>query len=220
MLGRWQVKGESIGETPAKLITISEVGSNFEREPLIRPFGFKGGYMREIWQSIAMIRSESGIQKTGTCSQSILWSDAAVFASHSESGGNALMYAMTEYGLGLLKGRSFTDPVSLLDEIWPGVLEYGKKICSRADLTVSPLLVEWNKNMAARLSPFPGIGIGLLETNGHQNYRNWEMMRSYHPCRDAPWAQTKNGVFELDDDYYAESGCIFKPSPHYEEMFQ
>ena len=22
--------------------------------------------------------------------------------------------------------------------------------------------------------PFPGLGIGLLETNGHQNYKNWE----------------------------------------------
>ncbi len=116
------------------LIKITEVSSNFEREPLIRPFGFKGGYMREIWQSVAMVKSESGIHKIGTCSQSILWSDAQVFASHSESGGNALMYAMTEYGLNLLKGRSFTDPVSLLDEIWPEVLEYGKKICSKTDL--------------------------------------------------------------------------------------
>lgn len=442
MLGHWQVKNESIEKAPARLITISETGSNFEREPLIRPFGFKGGYMREIWQSIAMIKSESGIKKTGTCSQSILWSDAEVFASHSESGGNALMYAMTEYGLGLLKGRSFTDPVSLLDEIWPQVLEYGKRICLKpdlrqtfalnslvavdlalwllyaaennistfddlipeafkpalsnhhariasiplmaytvpideikaaadqgyffmkikigqpgtqtemvakdmariteihkaigelrtsysengrlpyyfdangryqskdslmrlldhtkkigafdqiaiieepfdekmeidirdipvriaadesahtdkdalkriqmgykaialkaiaktlsmtmkiarvahdntipcfcADLTVNPLLVEWNKNVAARLSPFPGIGIGLLETNGHQNYRNWEMMRSYHPSRNASWAQTKNGVFELDEDYYTTSGGIFMPSRHFEEMF-
>ena len=90
--------------------------------------------MREIWQSIAMVKSESGIHKIGTCSQSILWSDAQVFSAHSESGGNALMYAMTEYGLSLLKGRSFTDPVSLLDEIWPLVYEYGKKICSKEDL--------------------------------------------------------------------------------------
>jgi L-alanine-DL-glutamate epimerase-like enolase superfamily enzyme len=389
-----------------------------------------------------MIKSESGIHKIGICSQSILWSDAQVFSAHSESGGNALMYAMTEYGLGLLKGRSFTDPVLLLDEIWPLVYEYGKKICSKADLrqtfalnslvavdnaiwllyaeennisnfddlipeaykpalshhhksvasiplmaysipigdikaavdqgyffmkikigqpgtqaemlekdmarlteihksigngrtshskdgklpyyfdangryenkdtlmrlldhakkigafdqiaiieepfdehleidirdipvriaadesahtekdamkriqmgykaialkaiaktlsmtmkiaqvafennvpcfcadlTVNPILIEWNKNVAARLSPFPGIGIGLLETNGHQNYKNWEIMRGYKPYKDAGWAQTKNGVFELDDDYYAKSGGIFMPSAHYEEMF-
>ncbi len=131
MLGGLNIKEGLTDRKPGKVIKITDVSSNFEREPLIRPFGFKGGYMREIWQSIAMVRSESGIQKIGTCSQSILWSDAQVFASHSESGGNALMYAMTEYGLGLLKGRTFTDPVSLLDEIWPEVYEYGKKICSK-----------------------------------------------------------------------------------------
>jgi L-alanine-DL-glutamate epimerase-like enolase superfamily enzyme len=423
-------------------ITITDVDSNFEREPLIRPFGFKGGYMREIWQSAVRLKSASGISKTGICTQSVLWSDAQVFATHSESGGNALMYAMTEYGLSLLKGRTFTDPVNLLDEIWPMVYDYGKKICAKddlrqtfalnalvgvdnavwllyaaennitdfdslvpdiykpalsqhhnriasiplmaysipvdeikaavdqgsffmkikigqpgsqaemlakdmarlteihkaignaktpytvsgrlpyyfdangryesketllklldhakkigafdriaiieepfdehldidisdipvriaadesahtekdalkrvemgykafalkaiaktlsmtlkiarvahdhnipcfsADLTVNPILVDWNKNIAARLSPFPGIGIGLLETNGHQNYRNWETMKGYHPCKDASWTKTKNGVFELNDDFYAKSGGIFMPSAHYEEMF-
>jgi L-alanine-DL-glutamate epimerase-like enolase superfamily enzyme len=91
--------------------------------------------------------------------------------------------------------------------------------CFCADLTVNPILVEWNKNIAARLSPFPGIGLGLLETNGHQNYKNWETMRSYKPCKDEPWAQTNNGLFELNDDFYARSGGIFLPSQHYEEMF-
>ena len=434
--------GYPLERNSVKTITITDVDSNFEREPLIRPFGFKGGYMREIWQSAAMLKSGSGIRKIGICTQSVLWSDARVFASHSESGGNALMYAMTEYGLRLLKGRTFTEPVALLDEIWPEVYEYGKRICAKddlcqtfalnslvgvdnavwlmyaaenditnfddmvpaaykavlsqhhnsvasiplmaysipvdeiktavdkgyfflkikigqpgtqaemlekdrvrlteihkaigdaktphtksgklpyyfdangryqkketllrlldhakkigafnqiaiieepfdehleidisdipvriaadesahtdkdalkriqmgykaialksiaktlsmtmkiarlahdhqvpcfcADLTVNPILVEWNKNVAARLTTFPGIGLGLLETNGHQNYKNWEIMRGDHPCKDASWVQTKNGVFELNDDFYAKSGGIFMPSPHYEEMF-
>jgi L-alanine-DL-glutamate epimerase-like enolase superfamily enzyme len=442
ILGHLPLTEDGMKKIPDKLIRITDVDSNFEREPLIRPFGFKGGYMREIWQTAALVKSESGIHKIGTCSQSILWSDAQVFSSHSESGGNTLMYAMTGYGLSLLKGRSFTDPVSLLDEIWPLVLEYGKKICAKddlrqtfalnslvavdnaiwllyaeennisnfddlipgafkpalshhheriasiplmaytipvgeikaavdqgyffmkikigqpgtqaemlekdmariteihnaigdartsysrsgrlpyyfdangryeskdtllrlldhakkigafdqiaiieepfpeeleidirdipvriaadesahtekdalkriqmgykaialkaiaktlsmtmkiaqvafdndvpcfcADLTVNPILVEWNKNIAARLTPFPGIGIGLLETNGHQNYKNWEIMRGYHPCNDSSWSHTQNGVFELNDDYYSKSGGIFMPSPHYEEMF-
>ncbi len=442
MLGKLSMQEQSRKNFHGKLIRITDVDSNFEREPLIRPFGFKGGYMKEIWQTAVMIKSDSGIHKIGTCSQSILWSDAQVFSSHSESGGNALMYAMTEYGLRLLKGREFTDPVTLLEEIWPLVYDYGKKICAKndlrqtfalnslvavdnaiwllyaaennitsfddmvpepykpplshhhdriasiplmaynipvseiksavdqgyffmkikigqpgsqeemlekdkarisevhkaigdarttysvngklpyyfdangryesketlmklldhakkigafdqiaiieepfaenleiditdipvriaadesahtekdalkriqmgykavalkaiaktlsmtmkiarvaydhkvpcfcADLTVNPILVEWNKNVAARLSPFPGIGIGLLETNGHQNYKNWEIMRGYDPCKDSPWAYTKKGVFELDDDYYAKSGGIFLPSQHYEEMF-
>lgn len=39
-----------------KSITITDAGSDFEREPLIRPFGFKGGYMREIWQTVARLK--------------------------------------------------------------------------------------------------------------------------------------------------------------------
>ena len=35
---------------PPRTIRIRKADSNFEREPLIRPFGFKGGYMFEIWQ--------------------------------------------------------------------------------------------------------------------------------------------------------------------------
>jgi L-alanine-DL-glutamate epimerase-like enolase superfamily enzyme len=90
--------------------------------------------------------------------------------------------------------------------------------CFCADLTVNPILVDWNKNIAARLSPFPGIDIGLLETNGHQNYRNWEKLRGYHPCKDSQWTQIRNGVFELDDDFYLKSGGIFMPSEHYEGL--
>ncbi len=50
-----------------------------------------------------------------------------------------------------------------------------------ADLTVNPILIDWNKNLAARLKPFPGLEMGLLETNGDLNYRNWEKMLIYHP---------------------------------------
>jgi L-alanine-DL-glutamate epimerase-like enolase superfamily enzyme len=428
--------------TAPKRIKISGVSGNFEREPLVRPFGFKGGYMTEIWQSAALLESASGLRKVGLCTQNVLWSDAQVFAAHSESGGNGLMYALTEHALQQLKGQNFTTPVDLLDAILDDVYEYGKKItgtpalrktfalnalvgvdnaawllyaaengittfddmvpaaykpalatrhdkvasiplmayaipveeiktavdqgyffmkikigqpgtqaemlekdkarltavhkaigdartphtangklpyyfdangryeskdtllrlidhskaigafdqiaiieepfpeeletdirdipvriaadesahtdkdalkriqmgyraialkaiaktlsmtmkiaqvahenkvpCFCADLTVNPILVEWNKNVAARLAPFPGIGLGLLETNGHQNYRNWETMRSYHPFPTAAWSRTTQGVFELGPDYYEKSGGIFQPSPHYEEMF-
>lgn len=425
-----------------KMIEITGVSSDFEREPLIRPFGFKGGYMKEIWQTASLIETGSGIKKVGICTQNVLWSDAAVFAAHSESGGNALMYALTEHAMQLVKGSKFSDPVSLLESILDETWEYGKKIignnnlrktfalnslvgldnavwlsyaaenkfgsfdemipegyrkglavrhekvasiplmaysipieeissavasgyffmkikigqpgtqeemlakdmerlsaihkaignastpytktgklpyyfdangryekketllklldhakkigafdqiaiieepfaeemeinirdipvriaadesahtdadalkriqmgykaialkaiaktlsmtlkiikvarennipCFCADLTVNPILVEWNKIVAARLDPFPGLGLGLLETNGHQNYKNWETMRSYHPFPVAPWANTKKGVFELDKDYYEKSGGIFVQSPHYLKMF-
>ncbi len=92
--------------------------------------------------------------------------------------------------------------------------------CFCADLTVNPILVEWNKAVAARLAPFPGLGLGLLETNGHQNYKHWETMVSYHPYPDASWRKTVKGVFNLNDDYYKKSGGIFAPSKHYEDMFK
>lgn len=429
--------------TSAKRITISKVGSDFEREPLIRPFGFKGGYTTENWQAASRLESDTGRHAIGLATQGVLWSDAHVFAGHTESGGNALMYAMTEWALQRLRGQTFTNPVELLDANWRDVHAYGKKItgheglretfalnalvgvdfaawllyaaengltrfddlipaayrpgvshrhakvasiplmayaipvpeikaavddgyffmkikigqpgtqaemlekdkarlsaihaaigdartpytesgklpyyfdangryeskdtllklidhakaigaldqialieepfpeeleidvsdiplrlaadesahtdadakkriemgykaialkpiaktfsmslkiaqaahergvpCFCADLTVNPILVEWNKNVAARLAPFPGLGLGLIETNGHQNYRNWETMRSYHPAPDASWAQTRRGVFELDADYYARSGGIFESSAHYEAMFK
>ena len=425
-----------------KRLTISGVNADFEREPLIRPFGFKGGYMTEIWQTAALLESNSGRRAIGLCTQNVLWSDAQVFAAHSESGGNSLMYALTEHALQQLKGQSFTTPVDLLDAILDDVYAYGKEItdnpalrktfalnalvgvdnaawllyaaengitafddmipaayrpalatrhdkvasiplmayaipveeitaavgqgyffmkikigqpgtqadmlekdkarltaihraiggartphtqngklpyyfdangryesketllrlidhakaigafdqmaiieepfpeeletdirdipvriaadesahteqdvvkriqmgyraialkaiaktlsmtmkiaqvahernvpCFCADLTVNPILVDWNKNVAARLAPFPGIGLGLLETNGHQNYRNWATMQRYHPYPDAAWTRTVKGVFDLGSDFYEKSGGIFSPSVHYEEMF-
>jgi hypothetical protein len=435
-------QGVSAKQTGPKSITIESVNSNFEREPLLRPFGFKGGYSNEIWQSISFLKSSSGIGKVGLNTQGILWSDASVFASHSESGGNALMFILTEHALQMLKGQSFTNPVELLDNITEEVYEYGKKItsnpalrktfvlnslvgvdnaawmlyaaenqitnfddlipekyrpalsnhhrkvasiplmaysipineieeavkagyffmkikigqpgtqkemlekdiaritaihkaignyrtehtqdgklpyyfdangryekketllmlidhlkkigafdqiaiieepfpeeaeidvkdiplrlaadesahtdkdallriemgykaialkaiaktmsmtmkianaakehnvpCFCADLTVNPILIDWNKNVAARLDAFPGLGTGLLETNGHQNYTNWAAIEKYHPYHDARWRKTINGIFELDDDFYAKNGGILTDSEHYMNMF-
>jgi L-alanine-DL-glutamate epimerase-like enolase superfamily enzyme len=426
----------------SKTIRIARVSSNFEREPLIRPFGFKGGAMTEIWQTAALVESDNGIRRIGLGTQNVLWSDAQVFASHSEGDGNALMYALTAYALKRIAGRSFTSPMEVLDSLLPEVHAHGKQITGReglrmtfalnalvpvdnalwllyaaengistfdelipaackpalshrhrqvagiplmayhipiqeiqaavdegyfflkikigqsgaqeemlvkdmerlsaihaalgtaqtphtrdgklpyyfdangryetketllrlldharkvgafdqialieepfpeeadidvadlpvrvaadesahtdadavkriemgysaialkpiaktlsmtlkmaraaherrvpcfcADLTVNPILVEWNKNVAARLAPLPGMGLGLMETNGHQNYAHWQTMRTYHPDPNAPWAGCRRGVFELTDDYYARSGGIFTPSPHYEDAF-
>lgn len=426
-----------------KKIKIESVDLNFEREPLIRPFGFKGGYMTEIWQTANFLQSSSGVKKVGLSTQGVLWSDASVYESHSESGGNALMYALTEYALQLIKGKEYTDPIELQNEILEEVYEYGRKItghpnlretfvlnalvgpdnaawmlyaaengitnfddmipeiyrpalsqhhskvasiplmsyavpvseivqavdsgyffmkikigqpgtqqemlfkdmerisaihkaighyntshtasgklpyyfdangryekketllklidhvkkigaldqvaiieepfpeeadievgdiplriaadesahtdkdvltriqmgykaialkaiaktlsmtmkiakvakendvpCFCADLTVNPILVDWNKNIAARLDPFPGLGTGLLESNGHQNYKNWATMETYHPYPNADWRKTKDGVFNLNKDFYEKSGGVLTDSTHYMEMFK
>jgi len=99
---------------------------------------------------------------------------------------------------------------------------YDRKIpCFCADLTVNPVLVEWNKNFAARLAPFPGIGnLGLVESNGHQNYLNWTAMKGYYPRKEAPWVDIEKGVYNLNSAYYQTGGGIFDPMPHYEEMFK
>ena len=424
-------------------ITIEEVGSGLEREPLIHPFGFKGNHITELWQAIMFLRSASGTGKVGLATQSVLWSDASVFAAHSERRGNELMFAMSEYALRQLKGVQFDNPVDLLESIIDDVYGYGRDItgnpdlrktfalnslvgvdnaawllyaaengintfdelipreyrpalshhhehvasiplmaydvsiaeivqaashgafflkikigqpgtqdemlrkdidrvtaihravghmrtpytrngklcyyldangryekkenllkmvrhlekigafdqvviieepfpedveidvrdipvclaadesahtdkdalariemgygaialkaiaktlsmtlkiaglakehqvpCFCADLTVNPILVDWNKNVAARLDPFPGLETGLLETNGHQNYINWKQMEQYHPFPDSPWRQDGGGVFHLGEDFYLKSGGVLADSPHYMEMFE
>src|SRR5690606_15043457 len=67
--------------------------------------------------------------------------------------------------------------------------------CMAADLTVNPILVDWNKSIAARLAPFPGMQVGMMETNGHQQYRDWGRMEGYHPCTEAAWRRVRAGVF-------------------------
>jgi len=37
----------------------------------------------------------------------------------------------------------------------------------------------------------PHTYIGLLETNGHQYYKNWDTMMTYHPRTGATWMQAK-----------------------------
>ena len=82
--------------------------------------------------------------------------------------------------------------------------------CFCADLTVPPILVDWNKSVASRLAPLPGMKVGVLETNGHQNFRNWEKMRNLLAYKDAEWTKIKDGLFNLDNDFYDKSGGILE----------
>jgi hypothetical protein len=92
--------------------------------------------------------------------------------------------------------------------------------CFCADLTVNPILVEWNKNVAARLQSFPGLGnLSLLESNGRLNYLQWDKMMDYHPQKSKKWVNPINGLYHVDDDFYKTSGGIFDSIPHYETLF-
>lgn len=125
-----------IDNTP-KPISIAEVNSNFEREPLVRPFGFKGGYMSEIWQTISLMRSTQGHSGLGLCTQNVLWSDARVFDNHSEAAGNALMYSITERAMQMVKGCKFSTPIDLQDDILDEVYAYAKQVTNNPELRMT-----------------------------------------------------------------------------------
>ena len=423
-------------------VEISATGLAFEREALVRPSGFAGGYMTEFWQSVARVESPSGQHAVGLGTQNVLWCDPAVLAHFAESGANSLMHAVTDRALQMVRGERFDHPIVLLEGIVEELYEYARRItglpglkrtfvlnalvpvdnaawvlyarengiasfdeliperyrpglshrheavaslpsvtyglplaevegaardgyfviklklghpgtqeemlardmdrltrihqavgdfetphtpdgrirydldpnsryetkesllrlldharsigaleqivvleepfpyeneedvsdipipiaadesatneadavrrfdlgyrgialkaiaktlsetvmmaqlchergiaCMAADLTVNPILVDWNKNVAARLAPFPGMRVGMMETNGHQQYRDWARMESHHPCAEAAWRRVRRGVFELGEDFFARSGCMLESSRHYEALF-
>jgi hypothetical protein len=43
-----------------KKITVSRVSSIYERAPMIRPFGIKGGYLTELWQTVSYYYLRTG----------------------------------------------------------------------------------------------------------------------------------------------------------------
>ena len=93
--------------------------------------------------------------------------------------------------------------------------------CFCADLTVNPVMMEFNKNVAARINKFPGIKIGVMESNGHQNYVNWEDLKSYHPMyKKAVFTEAENGIFTIDEEFYNISGGLFKDSWYYKKLFE
>jgi len=123
-----------------------------------------------------------------------------------------------EQGYGAIAVKAIAKTLSMTMRITQ--LAHEKNVpCFCADLTVNPILVDWNKSVAARLASFPEMDLGLQETNGHQFYRNWDTMMSYHPMVGAPWTQTKDGVYPTGPEFYAQSGGILKLSEHYVELF-
>lgn len=90
--------------------------------------------------------------------------------------------------------------------------------CFCADLSVNPVLMDWNKNVAARLPPLPGLHVPMFETNGAQYYRNWRIMQCYLPDPGAAWAEPLDGFYALPPAFYATAGGILAPAPHYADL--
>ena len=86
--------------------------------------------------------------------------------------------------------------------------------CFTADLTVAPWQLEWNRNLAARISSLDCVDIGLLESNGNMNYTDWDRLKGYHPMGSGSWVDADNGIFDLSGFYGCDGGLFEIPS-HY-----
>lgn len=113
---------------------ISDFSLDFVREPLQKPFGFKGGFLSELWQVICSIRLDNGRVGSGLGVQSVLWSDEVTFCASSQMGGNAMMFSVTEYALKQLRGLEFTSPADLQHRILDSVHDYAKKVTGNPEL--------------------------------------------------------------------------------------
>ncbi len=125
----------------------------------------------------------------------------------------------SELGYGALTIKPAGKTMSLAFEMVRAGTELGME-CFVADNACVPVLVEWNKNIAARLSAFPGLKGGLMESNGPENYSTWDRMLSEYPVPDAGWLTPKDGAFRLDEDYYASSGGIFETPVSYSKLLR
>ncbi|OAS15626.1 hypothetical protein A8708_03305 [Paenibacillus oryzisoli] len=123
---------------------------------------------------------------------------------HNEK--DALERIQMGYGAFALKPVAKTMSMSL--RVAKLASEYGIP-CFCADLTANPVMVDWNKNLAAHLLPVPGLSMGLIESNGKQNYTNWEVMKEKHPMPNGSWIEAVDGQFQLLPEFYAHNGGVF-----------
>lgn len=116
------------------MIGIQNVWTNFEIEPLLRPFAFKGGSIKDIWQSVVALQNSSGFIATGIGCQGVLWSDASVFSENTPSTSSAMMYLITAYSAQLLKEQSYQSPFEAMDFILPKAMDYARNITHHNNL--------------------------------------------------------------------------------------
>lgn len=116
---------------------------------------------------------------------------------------------MDEYGYSAMALKPIAKTLSVSLE----VLEAARKRnvpCFCADLTVNPTMVELNKRFAAGLPPLPGLKIGVFETNGAQNYANWNQLRLLSPAYGEDWAEAERSCYNLPPKYFFSDGNLWK----------
>ncbi|MFO7941905.1 MAG: L-alanine-DL-glutamate epimerase, partial [Bacillota bacterium] len=114
------------------MVAFTDYRFTFERQPLARPFHFKGGFFTEKWINVVRLRPGGA---TAVGGNAVLWSDAAVFHGWSETGGNTLMTLLAERAVQLARGVEFTDPIDAFSSVREELHEYAPRITLRPEVT-------------------------------------------------------------------------------------
>lgn len=123
-----------------------------------------------------------------------------------------------EYGYSAIACKPIAKTLSVTLEMVRAAQESGAA-CFCADLTVPPVLLDWNMSLAARLPHVPGLRVGVVESNGPQNYPDWQRLDAMCAVRGAPWRVPHGGVYRLGDEFYSRSG-LFAPLPAYARLLR
>ncbi len=113
---------------------ITKAALDCQREPFARPLGFKGSSFREKWNAVVRLRAASGCEAYGLGGLAVLWSDAAVYAAHSEAGGNYLMLSLLDKALQLVLEQEYADPLDMNRALRGQIYEYGRQITGLSEL--------------------------------------------------------------------------------------
>jgi len=112
---------------------INKFAYGIEVEKLKSPFGFKGSYADEIWQTIIGLESD-GLKSCGIAVQGVLWSDASVFEEYGQDGGNKLMHELSAFAVEQLAGNDFSNPFEANDYLFDICYAKVKKMTGRDDI--------------------------------------------------------------------------------------
>jgi len=104
-----------------------------DAEKLKSPFGFKGNYADGLWQTLVGLES-AGSRRIGIAVQSVLWSDASVFAEYGQDDGNRLMHELTSYALDEIEGMDFDDPIEANEWLFKRCFTKIKEKTGRQDI--------------------------------------------------------------------------------------
>ena len=80
-----------------------------------------------------------------------------------------------EYGYSAIACKPIAKTLSVTLEMVRAAQKSGAA-CFCADLTVPPALLDWNMSLAARLPRVPGLRVGVVESNGPQDYTDWRRL--------------------------------------------